>query len=985
MTFNQSLCDGCPVQGVHRPIEPKGNIDGRFLVITENPKPSNQGRLLPGKQMEIFAEQMEAQGYGRDDFAFSPLCHCPYDPDDHTNKEKKAIHTHCRQHFLTIAESKRWDAVIPLGAAAASQVFNKSTKITKVRGYATESEEFGTTIFPLFSPALVALYPQNGPIFNADVASFARHVDGEGNMELGQMYGDYRIVDDLEFLIEQDPEIVWFDIEATGLRWYQQGCDVRSYRPELHKGKSIFKPRYQILTMQFCVKPGESYMLVWDHPEAPVSEALKPKLRNQLRRLLCKPERLVIGQNTKHDCVSLWKTEGIRFRIGGDTLMLAAIHDENATEKNLDVLTKIHAQVMAGYADKFNATVDKSRMWEVPLSNILPYGCGDADATCRVYSALEEKVAADDGLWAHYCHVSIPGLNALAAMETEGMDIDDQGEESALVTFKKFMREEVARMGHDLLAAVPRPVKRDEMIKYVRKNKHARAEDALSFTRPDFVKSILFTHPRGFRLKPKVFTKTTAKLKDESKREPSISSKDHLPYFFDDCPFTQQLAEYVKDSRLLGTNVEGFEIKYIVGSKVRPTYSLSKTVTGRTSSEDPNGQNYPKRGPRAKVYRKMFKAPPGYFVCELDLSQAELRIAACLSGDRTMLDIYRNKGDIHKATALIVAGLTMAEFEALPKDDWVDARGVKREGQKMLRFKAKAVNFGFLYGMGWRKFIGYAKTQYGVDFTEAEAKRIRQGFFSKYRRLSAWHDAVHEYAMEHKQVRSYSGRIRHLPMIDSAEEYVQQEAIRQAINSPVQEFGSSLGVMALGRINEEIDPRYLRVVGFIHDAIVTYVKKEYLDWGLRTVKRYMESNPIHEWFGVDLQAPIVADCGFGLNLGEIMECEGFDLDKPFDYSGMRLDPKKPAGPGNEVVEVPRQRKPPNSGRLCRSPYTLDTDLEDENVVAVGHVRSRIIRAAVTKETVKRIQRSQKQMVINRRHQRTRLEQDRVIRRTVRPA
>ena len=261
-----------------------------------------------------------------------------------------------------------------------------------------------------------------------------------------------------------------------------------------------------------------------------------------------------------------------------------------------------------------------------------------------------------------------------------------------------------------------------------------------------------------------------------------------------------------------------------------------------------------------------------------------------------------------------VLGMTIEQFRQLPKAE-----------QKLARTKAKSVNFGFLYGMGWRNFIVFAKTQYNVEFTEAEAKAIRAGFFKKYNRLPAWHERMRAFAMEHKFVRSLSGRIRHLPMVDSAEEYIQQEAMRQAINSPVQEFGSSLGVMALGRMEEEIDPEYLQIVGFIHDAIVVYIKKEYLDWGLKTVKGFMESNPIGEWFGSEMLCPIVADAGFGTNLGEIHELEGFSLDQPFDYGSLR-DKE-----GNLLIEVPPQQTPPNNGRLTRSPFTLDTDLEPEEI------------------------------------------------------
>lgn len=958
MSFNPEFCKGCPIEGKYDPLESHGPEDARFLIVTDVPSQASarEDRLMTKYQTRLLGAKLIDAGFKAEDFRFTPACHCAYDPNDHVTKEKTKALGHCRQHFLAEIESHPGlEAIVPLGAVAASQTFGKTTKINKVRGMLSESDELGLPVFPLMSPALVAMYPQNEPIFDADIDALTRTVNAGYDIAAAasQQVGQYELITDLEFLIDMDPEIISFDIESTGLRWYQEGIDVRSYKPGIHKGKEFFKPRLQILTMQFSVEPGKGYMLVWDHPEAPIDEALKPKLRNQLRRLLCNRNRIVVGQNPKIDNVFLWMLEGIRYRIGGDTLMLATLIDENMPEKNLDVLTKIFVPDMAGYADVFNATYDKSRMWEVPISEMLNYGCGDTDAALRLYNVLEQQVAEDEGQWQHYCHVTIPGLNALAALETRGMFVD---EENALAPFQELMTREVGEAEESLLRAIPRGCKQDIVRNYLNKrdskghlvNKNKTAADALAFSRTDFVKEILFTHPLGFKLKPKVFTKTTAKLNDESLREPSVSAKDHLPYFFDTCPFTMELAEYQKDRHLLNTNVIKFKENYIRGGKVRPTYHLHKAVTGRTASDDPNGQNYPKRGARAKVYRTMFVPPPGYYVVEADLSQAELRIAACMSGDKTMIEIYRSGGDIHRATGAIVAGLSTEEFDELEKSE-----------QKELRQKAKAVNFGFLYGMGWRKFIGYAKTQYGVEFTEKEAQRIRVNFFKKYKSLERWHEKTRQFAARHKFVRSFSGRIRHLPMIDSPEEYIQQEAGRQAINSPVQEFGSSLGVMSLGRMNEEIDSEYLQVVGFIHDAIVAYVKMEYLDWGMKTLKRYMQTNPLQEWFGTRLQVPIVADVSFGLHLGAVHECDGFSLDEPYDFT--ELKDKQ----GNLLIEVPEQLIPPHEGLLQRSAYTTPEDLEDENV-APRKLFFRRVQASVARETTMRIERSRKQMVINRR-------------------
>jgi uracil-DNA glycosylase family 4 len=1120
----------------------------------------------------LFGKNMTASGFSRDDFVFIPQVRCPHDVDQYTTKEVKSIRDHCRPYLTEYIDAVQPEAVLPLGNNAARQVMGKAVKITNVRGIAERSAELGTVIFPLLSPGMVLMYPQHSATFETDCKTLYELSEVSYNLSVRakSQLGKYTIIDDLQFLIDMEPRVLFFDTENTGLSHFQKGTDdVRTYDPDIHDKR--FSPSAAVLTMQFCVKPGEAYMLVWDHPEQPASPRAKRKLREQLRTLLNNPRTLVVGQNAKYDRVYVEANVGVRYPIGGDTLMLACLIDENSIAKGQDMLVRQYVPEMAGYADHFNATTDKSRMWEVPLPKLIDYGCGDVDSGLRLYRALRSIVYADKKLKAHYRRVSIPGLNAFSLIEQRGMMVDEE----ALDAFEQVMDEEVTKQYNSLISQVPRSIKRKHID--IVTEKKGKVADALKFSRADFTRDILFYHKDGFRLKPKVFTPKTAKLSPD-KRIASTSSKDHLPYFYDDCPFTYELSEYVKNERLLNTNIRGFKKKYIVDGLVRPTYSLAKTVTGRTScvradtpvvtfrglvradsirvgdmvfthtqrwmpvtalfrkdpalmyevylsngevlpvtahhrvmlesgvwadigyileglgyaiskqatdagqvtgtscsydvqagvgdsgggggafwdqpsngegydpcvytgrsihyaegyeiqavkvrgeesavwekmgfrlrgwegvsnpptrryeilrtphshggvsgttsvsvtglgehpphrrkseeqryfqslssdtgrasgntrqisdygggltiekvicagvhrvydfevaedhsylacgvfnhnSEDPNGQNIPKRGKMAKAYRRSFVAPPGYFVLEADLSQAELRISASMASEPTMLKIYREGGDIHKETALIVLGISKARFAELPKDE-----------QKSARQKAKAVNFGFIYGMGWRKFIGYAKTQYGVEFTEEEAQRIRDAFFRKYSRLTAWHERQRREAQQHGEVRSYSGRIRHLPMIYSDDEMIQQEAGRQSINSPVQEFASSLGVMAIGRLVQEIDPEYLAPIAFVHDAIFCYVKAEYLEWGAKTLKWYMETNPLEEWFGVRLPCPIVADVSFGLNFGDTFEMEGLTLEDPYDFTPVVTNDE-----GEEVIYVPEQIEPPNYGFLA---------------------------------------------------------------------
>ena len=873
-----SHCEECPLKGKADVNCGRGPEDARFLVVVDSPsaKPETYNRLMPQSSLGMFSKHAQAEQFRKDDFFFYPQIRCAFNPDDYTTKEKTLIQKSCRPHLVEQIRRQRPEVIIPLGGEPSKQVHGRAVKITKIRGMPVPHDDFKkTVVLPMLNPLQVVLYPQHEPTFKSDFATLGRLVDNDYDISATGTVstGDYEFIDDLEFLIREKPSILAFDTENTGLRWYA--------------------PDAATLTMQFCIEPGRAYLLPWDHPDQPQTGRAKARLKRQLRQLLQNPKTTVIGQNTKYDAVYTMAQTGIRFRIGGDTLMLATLMDENATTKNLADLVKRFVPEMGGYSDFFDSSVDKSKMRDVPLDDkFLQYGAGDADAVFRLHDVLYDEVAKDKKLLAHYNHVTLPGLNAFASIELRGQYVSPDEADK----FEAFMEQKVAEQRESLLRQVPKSIKR------------AHVEKGVKFSRAEFLRDILFHHKDGFKLKPKVFTKTTAKL-DADRRVPSTSTKDHLPYFYDQCPFTFELAEHIKADRILNTNVKGFRKKYIVDDMVRPVYGMHVAVTGRTNSEDPNGQNVPKRGETAKAYRKMFVAPEGYFLIENDLSQAELRIAADMANDPTMLEIYRNKGDIHTATALIVMGVTMEQFKTLPK-----------QAQKDARTKAKAVNFGFLYGMSWRKFIAYAKTQYGAEFTEREAQRVRTAFFAKYSNLLPWHAKMREYAHLHKFVRSYSGRIRHLPMIDSTDDGIKAEAERQAINSPVQEFGSSLGVMALGRMEQEIDPQYLQIVGFVHDAIYAYVPKKYVEWGAKTLRWYMETNPLEEWFGRKMRCPIVADAGFGTSLGSIHEMGSFDIPDDglvtvgdYDFDALFKDSEEP-------LYVPRQRIPPNNGRLMEMLY-----------------------------------------------------------------
>lgn len=273
-------------------------------------------------------------------------------------------------------------------------------------------------------------------------------------------------------------------------------------------------------------------------------------------------------------------------------------------------------------------------------------------------------------------------------------------------------------------------------------------------------------------------------------------------------------------------------------SRIHPNFNLTNVVSGRTSCNSPNLQQVP----RTKDIRGLFSGAPGMILFEADYSQLELRIAAHYANDKTMLNIYLHDGDIHTETAKLFTN--------------------GREPTKEERGKAKAVNFGFLYGMQAKKFVKYALDSYGQVFTLAEAKHIRDLYFAKYSRLLPWHKEQEDLCEMQGGVSNMFGRFRRLPLIYSPNKWERASAARRAINTPVQGSGSDLLISAVTQINKEL--KGVAWVGAtVHDSIIGECRVEDKDYVDETIRRIMKHPKVLDDFGVELRVPLDVDIGWG--------------------------------------------------------------------------------------------------------------------------
>jgi DNA-directed DNA polymerase len=322
-----------------------------------------------------------------------------------------------------------------------------------------------------------------------------------------------------------------------------------------------------------------------------------------------------------------------------------------------------------------------------------------------------------------------------------------------------------------------------------------------------------------------------------------------------DHPVADMLAERQKIKKGVSAFLDPWlrATEEVTDPRLYSTFRLAGTATGRLSSggaEGSAGINL-QQIPRDKRFKRLIQARNGYTLAELDYSQIELRIAAHLANEQVMLEIYRNNGDIHTATARAV---TRKQF--LGKSD---------------RTKAKAVNFGFLYGMGANSFKDYARDSYGVVLTDEEASEYRKRFFEKYPALPAWHKRTKEQAMRDGYVETLFGRRRYLDGL----KYGGSEkgaALRQAVNTNVQSVASDMMILALGLINRLIvcGPYDAKIVATVHDSVLLEIAEDGAEDVARKAQYIMEHLPLSH-FGVKLNVPIEAGLSMGRRWGEMEE------------------------------------------------------------------------------------------------------------------
>ena len=345
-----------------------------------------------------------------------------------------------------------------------------------------------------------------------------------------------------------------------------------------------------------------------------------------------------------------------------------------------------------------------------------------------------------------------------------------------------------------------------------------------------------------------LFDNLEIKVKNQKKTAGGARStrESELEKMRDAHPIIEEILKYRELQKLLSTYIDTIPTMVDEQKRLHTTFIQTGTTTGRLSSQNPNLQNIPIKSALGRAIRNGFVAEKGTVLATFDYSQIELRVAAFLSKDQTLIDIFKNGRDVHTEVA--------ARVFKVPADA-VD---------KEMRRRAKVINFGIIYGMG----VNALKQNLGTD--RADAQKFYEEYFAAFSTLASYLDEVKAAAAKNGFTDTFFGRRRSFEGIRSKIPYIRAAAERMAINAPIQGTAADILKIAMKKIDEYLDKNNLRndvsLLLQVHDELIYEISEKKVAEIAPQIRKIMETviKP-SDIFGI----PLLASSSVGPSWGEV--------------------------------------------------------------------------------------------------------------------
>ncbi|OSZ81210.1 DNA polymerase I [Chitinophagaceae bacterium IBVUCB2] len=555
----------------------------------------------------------------------------------------------------------------------------------------------------------------------------------------------------------------------------------------------------ELVGLSFSVKPGEAFYV-----PCPADQNETKEILTHFEPLFSDKKKIWVGQNTKYDMLVL-KWYGIELAGNIFDTMLAHYVIEPDGKRSMDALSErflgyepVSIEELIGKKGK-----TQGNMRDVEIEKIKEYAGEDADITLQLKNAFVPLLKSKE-VEKVFNEVENPLVKVLVDMEFEGIKVDT-----------------------DFLNSYSKELEKDA--KTAEESVYKQAGVRFNLASPKQLGEVLFD-----KLKLDTSAKKTKTGQYQTGEDVllKLAAKGHQ--------IVEDILIFRELTKLKSTYVDA--LPQLINRKtgrVHTSYGQAVAVTGRLQSNNPNLQNIPVRTDRGKEVRKAFVPRDNkYILLSADYSQIELRIVASISGDKNMCKAFRDGTDIHTATAARVYNID------------------EKEVTKEMRYKAKSVNFGIIYGQG---AFGLADN---LGISRTEAKEIIDNYKKEFPGIQKYMDDTINFARENGYVETLMGRKRWLRDINSANFTVRGFAERNAINSPIQGTAADMIKLAMQKVHTAMKKEKMqsKMLLQVHDELVFDALKSEVKELKPLIVECMQSAML-----LPHKVPVIAECGEGNN------------------------------------------------------------------------------------------------------------------------
>lgn len=651
-------------------------------------------------------------------------------------------------------------------------------------------------------------------------------------------------------------------------------------------------------------QPGSAFAIPLFHKESPFSRTLALSIIHLIgKKIMRNPNIVKIAWNLKFEYKWFLR---YGYRMIGRLIdgMGLKYHMDEERPMGLKEFVAQHLDYFAGYEKEVRSLFIKHRGWEnIPLKKLSRYCCLDSDLTFRAVIFMERLVVRD-GTYQLFRNMFMMQTRVIAESEQMGILIDrpylneiiKSQAKKIEINRKKILKHKRVRVYQKwrirtkikmLISQMNKEIadirkkgkpnserlikNREEKIsRYISGELLSKKERVGDFNpnSPDQMVSILFTSPKGFLYDIVKYTK------DDHKQDTDRPSTDEEAMLVlkkkDKSGFIQQVLDQREMTKLHSTYMVGVEYRLTQEDVLNASFLIMGTVTGRLSSKAPNLQNIP-RTITSSLIKKMYICPPGHLLLEVDYGQAELRVAAEMSGDKALIEIFKKGYNVHVATGAKIN----KKF-----DQYNEIKGILSnpdhpdhtfwEKQKK---RGKVLNFSILY------LQSDEMTADQMECSVREAKYFKDAWFEEFSGIIPMFKEQEEFAKEHGYVVNLFGRKRHLPGIYDGNKGIYNQAVRQSINAPIQGASSDFTQFSSIVIREQVmngdliltdNPKYWPQTYTVHDSLGYYIMPKYIHKAVPVITGICSDPETQKYFGFEMKhVKMKVSPEIGLNWGSL--------------------------------------------------------------------------------------------------------------------